>query len=497
MSDLRPYQLSALDGLRASFRAGKRAPVLVAPCGSGKTHIAKAIIDGAVAKGNQVLFLAPRRELIYQTSAKLDEARIRHGIVMAGEEPDMMAQVQVACVPTLHRRLQRTHLPPAQVVICDEAHLFVARTTQEILDQYPDAIKIGLTATPCRGDGRGLGEIFDDLVMGPKIPELIAGGYLVQPRYFAPSTPDLAGIKIQMGDYNQTQLGERMDKDRLIGDVVTNWFRLASDRQTIVFGVNIAHAMHLCERFIEAGVKAEHLDSTTPNEERREIFQRFSNGDTQVLTNCQIFSYGIDCPPASACVLAHPTKSLARYVQAVGRVLRPYPGKQNCLVIDHAGIIDGLGFVEDDFPWTLDGKERVQDRMESVERKEPKSLTCPKCSTVFSGAAVCPNCGHDMRHQRAEAIAAIEADLVEVAKRGQDREKREWSMAEKGQFYRELLGLAFERGYKGGWAAHKYRERLGVWPNGLDKTSTKPSQATLSWVKSRAIAYAKRKEARV
>ena len=496
MTDLRPYQQSALDGLRASFRAGKRAPVLVAPCGSGKTHIARAIIDGAVAKGHQVLFLAPRRELIYQTAEKLAEAGIHHGIMMAGESQDVMAPVQVACVPTLHRRMTRTYLPPAKVVIIDEAHLSVARTTQEILHGYPDALKIGLTATPCRGDGRGLGEIFDDLVMGPSIPELIAGGYLVQPRYFAPSTPDLAGIKIQMGDYNQTQLGNRMDDPVLIGDVVTNWLRLASDRQTVVFGVNIAHAMHLCERFIEAGVRAEHLDSTTPNDERREILRRFENGATQVLTNCQIFSYGIDCPPASCCVLAHPTKSLARYVQAVGRVLRPYPGKLDAVVIDHAGIVDGLGFVEDDFPWTLDGTERVQDRMGARERKEPKSLTCPKCATVFSGAARCPNCGHDMSRQRAEAIAATEADLVEVAARGQEREKRAWTMAEKGVFYSELLGLAKERGYNKGWAAHKYRERLGVWPQGLDRTPSAASSATRAWAKSRQIAYAKAREKR-
>ena len=497
MTDLRPYQITALDRLRESIRSGHRAPVLVAPCGSGKTHVAKAIVDGAVAKGHQVLFIAPRRELIYQTSEKLDEARIHHGIVMAGESTDLMAPVQVACVPTLHRRRARTHVPPAKVVVIDEAHLSIARTTAEILGEYPDAIKIGLTATPIRSDGRGLGEQFDDLVMGPTVKELIAGGYLVKPRYFAPSTPDLSGIKIQMGDYNQSQLGARMDDPVLIGDVVSNWFRLAPGRQTVVFGVNIAHAMHLCQRFVEAGVSAEHLDSTTPNEARREILRRFENGDTQLVTNCQIFSYGLDIPPASCCVLAHPTKSLARYVQAVGRVLRPYPGKEDCLVIDHAGIIDGLGFVEDDFPWSLDGKEKIQDRQETKKVNEPKSLTCPECSTVFSGAGVCPNCGHQMWTARAKAIAAVEADLVEVRARHERRERVEWTMDDKRTMYAELKGVAQSRGYKEGWAAHKYREKFGVWPQSLKGTPPRtPSMATLSWVKSRQIAHAKAREKR-
>ena len=496
MSDLRPYQEKAVDDLRRSIRGGAKAPVLVSPCGSGKTLIAKAIIDSAVSKGNQVLFLAPRRELIYQTVEKLDRAGIPCGIIMAGESPDMMAQVQVACVPTLHRRMERTYLPPAAVVICDEAHLFVARMMREILACYANALKIGLTASPCRNDGRGLGEIFDALVMGPLPSELIEGGYLVKPEYYAPSTPDLSRIKIKRGDYDQTQLGHRMDDPKLIGDVVNNWFRLASDRQTLVYGVNISHAMHLCERFVEAGVSAEHLDSTTPLDKRREILRRFENGESQVVTNVQVFSYGIDVPIASACVLAHPTKSLARYIQAGGRVFRPHPGKTDCLIIDHAGIIDKLGRIEDDHPWSLDGKSRIQDRMASRERKAPKDLTCPECALIFRSAAECPGCGHAMRHHhRAKAIEATEADLVKFEKRGKDRERRQWTMDEKSAFYAELLGVARDRGYKNGWASHKYREKFGVWPQSLKHIQPcPPSMAVMSWVKSRQIAYAKGRE---
>lgn len=499
---LRDYQQAAVDALRRSVAAGKRAPVLVAPCGSGKTIMARAIVEGAIEKNRNVLFLAPRRELIYQTSAKLSEAGIHHGVMMAGEGRRPGAQVQVASLPTLHRRLADGHAqrPPASVVLVDECHLALAKTTMDVLAGYPDAIKIGLTATPCRGDGRGLGEMFDDLVLGPSIPELTALGFLVPTRYFAPSTPDLEGVGIKMGDYNQKQLGERMDDPVLIGDVIDNWRRIAGELQTVVFAVNVAHSMHLRDEFERAGVAAEHLDASTPKDERRGILQRFEAGQTQVICNCQIFSYGIDCPPAAACVLAHPTKSLARYHQAVGRVLRPYPGKAECLVIDHAGIVAELGFVADPQPWSLDGKRKIQDAKSSTARKEPKPLTCPQCSTVFAGAGICPACGHDMATRYAAAVEAIEAELQELTrledaaavKRAKKARDDEWPSARKERFYQELLGLAIERGYKEGWAYHKYIERFEVGPPWAKQTR-EPSLSTRSWVKSRQIAWAKSK----
>lgn len=495
---LRPYQAEAVEALRRSIASGRRAPVLVAPTGSGKTHIAKALIVRAVAKLKRVLFLAPRKELIYQTAEKLDRAGIHNGIYMAGESRDLFAPVQVASTPTLYTRFQthgRSVLPPADLVIQDEAHLAISASSRAIMAAYPDAVKIGLTATPVRGDGRGLGEMFDDLVLGPSVADLMAEGHLVPARYYAPTKPDLEGVKVQMGDYNQKQLGERMDREMLIGDVVTNWLRIAPNRQTIAFGVNVAHAVHLRDCFREAGILAEHLDAHTLPHERRDIVERFERQEVQVVTNCQIFSYGVDIPPASCCILAHPTKSLARYLQAVGRVLRPYPGKTEALVIDHAGIVDELGFVDDDFPWALDGKGRIQERRAalSVARKAPKPLTCPECKAVFEGQALCPECGHRMAQQWAKAIEAVDAELAEVDRRTKDRKKREWSQLEKQQFYSELLGLARQRGYKDGWAYHKFHERLGVYPSGR-KEPAEPSPETLSWVKSRQIAWAKRKD---
>jgi DNA repair protein RadD len=480
--------------LRASLGKGNRSPLLVAPCGSGKTHIARSIIAGAVAKEKQVLFLAPRRELIYQTCEKLDDAGIEYGIYMAGEERKMFSPVQVASIPTLYRRMEtvgKTALPIAQLVLIDEAHLSLNATTQAVLAAYPNAVKIGLTATPARSDGKGMGDFYDDLVMGPTVRELTDLGFLVPVKYFGGKKADLSDVKIQMGDYNTKQLGDKMDDVVLIGDVVTNWLRIAGDRKTVVFSVNVKHSIHLCDRFKEVGITAEHIDAKTPNEDRRAILNRVKSGDTQVICNCDILTYGWDAPPISCAVIARPTKSIARYLQAAGRVLRPYDGKEDTIIIDHGGIIEELGFVDEDWPWSLDGNSKVQDRKEVKVRRVAKDITCQECGHVFTGSAICPACGH-MSELYGKAVLATDTELAEINRKG--RKERVWSMAEKQDFYSELLWWANEKGYKPGWAANQYRQRLGVWPNQLHKRMKGTSHATQSWIRSRQIAYAKMKE---
>src|SRR5581483_7514788 len=285
---LRDYQTAAVNNLRASLARGNRSPLLTAPTGSGKTIIARALVEGANAKGKRVLFLAPRRELIFQTCEKLESAGIPYGVLMAGQVPRPWEPVQVACVPTLTTRCLRNKtqpLPKADLLIVDEAHWSIAQQTRALLDAYPEAVKVGLTATPARADGRGLGAMYDDLVLGPSVAELTAQGHLAPVRYFAPTKPDLAKVKIVRGDYDQTQLGHRMDDPKLVGDIVANWARIAPTRKTVVFAVNVSHSMHLRDRFLELGVNAEHLDGATPKEQRAAMLQRLRSGETQVLCN--------------------------------------------------------------------------------------------------------------------------------------------------------------------------------------------------------------------
>ncbi|MBI5018420.1 MAG: DEAD/DEAH box helicase, partial [Deltaproteobacteria bacterium] len=395
MTELRPYQSSSVDALRRSVAAGHRRPLLQAPTGSGKTVVAASIMASAVERGNRVLFLAPRRELVDQCAAKLRAAGVDHGILMAGRNGDPTGRVQVASAPTLYARCIRTHrapLPPAGLIVVDEAHLAITPSVRRILEAYPRASVVGLTATPARGDGRGLGEVFDDLVLGPSVAELVEQGFLVPQRYFAPSKPDLAGVRIERGDYVQDDLEDRMDRPTLVGDVVSNWLRLAQYRQTVVFATSIKHSIHLRDRFREVGITAEHLDANTPNEEREAVLQRVASGETQVVCNCFLLSYGWDCPPISCAVLARPTKSVVLYLQMVGRILRPHEGKDDALIIDHAAAVDEIGFVDEPMPWSLDGRERVQERRQT-ERKRSKPLTCEQCFAIYAGQLACPHCG--------------------------------------------------------------------------------------------------------
>jgi len=495
---LRDYQLQAVDDLRRSIAQGHRAPVLVLPTGSGKTIVAAHLIRAAVDKGNRALFLAPRRELVFQTSDKLVDVDVHHGLLMAGERRDLFAPVQVGCIPTLHRRVadDRLDLPRAELVLVDEAHLSIAKSAKSIIGHYADqgAAVIGLTATPCRADGAGLGQIYDALVEGPSVATLIDQQHLVPARYFVGEKPDLEGVKVQAGDYNQRQLGERMNKVELIGDVVQNWARIAGDRQTFVFAVNVAHSMALCSEFRALGIPTEHLDGKTPREERAAILERLRTGETQVLTNCEVMTYGVDFPPVSAIVLAKPTKSIARYFQMVGRGLRTFPGKSDCLVLDHAGAVQQIGFVDDPMPWSLDGKEKIQDRV-AQDRREPEPITCGDCGAEFRPARECPNCGAEQGGRYAKAIEAHEAELREIGRQRKLADARQWDHDDKQSFYSELLAIAQQRGYKRGWVAHQYRKKLGTWPRGLHDEPEPPSLETRAWVKSQLIRYAKRSAA--
>jgi superfamily II DNA or RNA helicase len=374
--------------------------------------------------------------------------------------------------------------------------LSLAPTYAHIFDQYPKAFHLGLTATPARGDGKGLGQLWDEIVPGATVSQLVDGGHLVPQRYYAPAKPDLAGIKIQAGDYVQGQLEHRMDTPKLVGDTVTNWLRIGERRQTVVFASGVKHSRHLRDMFLEAGVSAEHLDGKTPNDERAAILSRIGDGQTTVLCNCFVLTYGWDCPAVSCAVIARPTRSLILYLQMCGRVLRPAPHKKDALIIDHAGIIDEHGFLDEEFPWDLDGDQRIRERIESARAmgKKPTPVTCPACSMVFTKAAKCPRCGWAPREEPGDPVSVLDGDLHEVKRNGR-RRAGSWTMADKIEFYGELKTIAARKGYRSGWAAHKYREKLGVWPHGSLKTAPlyEPQPSTLAWIRSLGAQYWRKK----
>lgn len=504
---LRPYQAGGVQGIRQSFARGNRRVLYQLSTGGGKTRIMAEIVRMARERRSRVVLLAPRRELVYQIRDALKAQGVSAGVIMAGEARSLYADVHVCSFDTLHARaIQRDKidLPSADLVLVDEAHLAVADGRQEILRRYGDVRQVLVTATPARGDGRGLCEIADDLVLGPSMQELIDMGHLVPLRYFAPSEPDLKAVKLNKdGDYQEKALGKVMDDPKLIGDVVDNWFRIAPTRRTVVFCTNRKHSRHVCAEFVARGVRAEHLDGETPPDERAAILERTASGETQVLCNVFVASYGLDIPPLDCAVLARPTKNITLYLQTVGRVMRPAPGKVDALVIDHAGAIKENGFADDFHPWSLDGKEKIKDRIEREKKasEAPKDIVCSSCGFVFRSRRACPKCGHEMVPP-SEPIPTHKADLQEL-KAGKstaaEKRNRDHGWDEKARFMGEIRGFARERGKSDGWCAHKYRERYGVWPNDARVrnavASVNVSAETRSWIKAGQIRFARSKKA--
>ena len=274
--ELRNYQEQAITDLSHSLGKGNKQVILQAATGSGKTVMASALVQRAVEKGSSVLFLAHRRELISQCSNKLNLFGIGHGIIMAGEINEAWHQVQIASVDTLRARAissKKMRLPNADIVIIDECHRSLSKTYRTIIDSYSKSFILGLTATPCRGDGLGLGHVYSDMVCAPSIKTLTIAGHLVPAKYFAPSIPDLTGVKLIAGDYNKKQLATRMDTPKLVGDVVSNWINIANGKTTVVFASSVQHSINLMESFQELGIKAGHIDGSTETEENLRRWQ--------------------------------------------------------------------------------------------------------------------------------------------------------------------------------------------------------------------------------
>jgi superfamily II DNA or RNA helicase len=431
------------------------------------------------------LFLAPRRELVQQASRKLSDVGVGHGIILAGDpRHNLYSRIQVGSIDTIRARAHKLQMLAPDLVFVDECHLYVTEIRKRLLDQWPNARRIGLTATPCRKDGRGLELLFDDIITVASTAELTAQGHLVPARYFSIAKPDLERVHTVAGDYNVGELATAMAP--LVADIPLTWLERAGGRRTVVFAVNIAHSVALRAAFAEHGIVAEHVDGGTPTAEREAIFRRFAAGETQVLCNCQIASIGFDLPALDCITLARPTKSLAMYLQMLGRGLRPAPGKKDCLVLDHSGCVHSLGFAADERFWSLDGHADLEETKRAREKSLGKDVTCPKCSCVYSGGRVCPACAYYIA-PRGKEIRTLDGQLVEVG------ESLPLEQQDRLTFFLELRGYASNHGFKPGWAAHKFKEKFGggfppwAWN---DLPSAVPSEATRNWVKSRKIAWA-------
>ncbi len=435
---LRPYQEEAIQRLRARIAEGIRRIILVLFTGAGKTICASAIIMMALALGNRSLFVAHRRELIKQCFCKLVRSGVpphEIGVIMAGvpsggtmslfdplsaslsddelwrlfarSRPN--APVQVASIDTLRGRSK----PPAQIVIIDEAHRSLARSYVSLLEVYPSAIFLGLTATPCRGDGRGLGEFYQHLEIVASGSLLMQQGWIVEPTVWSvplDRVPDLSGIRRKDGDFDEEELAAVMDKQTLVGDIVDHWERRASGVRTIAFGVGIQHSKHIVSRFVERGIPAEHVDGTMPAEQRDPIFQRLQSGETLIVSNCDVCVEGLDAPWVKCIIAARPTESPVVHPQQIGRALRPW-NNEPAIVLDHAGNMMRLGFPWADREWTLEAKKKRH-----KSSSAPSCKTCECLAVLPSATRICPMCGHQFSATASERSAPEEVagELVQI-----------------------------------------------------------------------------------
>lgn len=461
--ELRPYQLDAIQAAGDAIRRGVRNILIVAPTGAGKTVIGSHILNRVALKNNYGLFFAHRREIIYQTSEKLDHFDCPHGIYMAGERVSALSKIQVSSQQTFQSRIIRGGKtpPPANVLMFDEAHRSLSVGYQRIRDLYPGAILIGLTATPVRGDGKGLGSMYDEMIEVTSVQQLVDDGYLVPTRIFAPTMPDLTGVRTRGGDYVQEDLEGAMDKARLIGDVVDHWGQHSRGQKTVVFTSGVRHSIHVAESFKAAGVNAVHLDGTTDLETRQRYLDDLRRGRIDVISNCNVLTEGWDCPPVSTGILLRPTKSYGLYLQMAGRILRPWDNKTVATILDHSGAVYRHGRPEDAGNWDLCPDTRIEERIKKEREKEPhQELTCRNCWTVYRDQPECPACGW-IPTKQGKALDISEGRLVEV--------KPKKKVVDKQVVWNECLFKAKYRNLKVGAAAHMYRKKTGVWPRGLDR----------------------------
>lgn len=467
MHALRPYQARGIDTLRRHSAAGRRRLLLVLPTGGGKTVMAGSITKSAREHDARVLFVAHRLELIDQAVKQIAAWGLPHIGVIRADDPrtDDFAPVQVGTIQTLARRLK----PKADVVIIDEAHRAMADTYQRLIEWYPEADIIGLTATPCRLDGRGLGDTFEALVQVVQYSELIKEGSIVSPRVFSSRVDvDLSKVHTRSGDYALDELDEVMSDVKIMGSVVEEWKRLSEGRRAVIFACTVEHSKSLVEQFTTAGAKAEHLDGETPIDVRRAILARLNSGETDVVCNVDVLSEGWDQPPVKYLGIARPTQSIAKYMQMGGRVLRPWVRCKVCegeaafskdlgcdhndfevvtpIIVDHGRNVDRHGLPHEDRDWDLlSGEKARSERM--------KLRVCPHCY-AYVVENPCELCGHFAPPVERKAI---KTDLRAILKERTNDDPR---LA----FFERMWEQARTKGFKPGAVSFRFKEKYGEWP---------------------------------
>lgn len=456
---LRPYQSDLLDRIDKAWFSGNRSILCQLPTGGGKTIVFSTVIHEASQNGSKCLVLAHREELIKQAADKIEAVTNEPvGIIKAGYPTNYGRDIQVASVQSLTRRLDKC--PQFDLIVVDESHHCTTGTTyMRILDRFPNARILGVTATPIRLDGKGFRGIFDELICGVTVSQLIEMGSLSPYKYIATErSMSVEGVGKRQGDYKTEEVAKANPVTGLAGDVVKSYRDYLQGKQAVVFCINVEHSIAIAAHFRAAGIIAHHLDGNTPSDERSSVMNQFRDRQIQVLTNCALFDEGLDIPSLDGVILARPTQSLSRFLQMVGRALRPFEGKEHAVIVDLADNYQRLGMPDEERIWTLDGLEK-RDRSNSQLVRNEKT--------------------GEVEEIIIDLTPTFGLQFVEVSPRatllGSRPDLRSWiDRVDNLLMAREMYG------YKAGWCAHKLLDSareppLEIWQYLGEKLGYKPN----------------------
>lgn len=435
--ELREYQADMIDDIKSEIRNGHKSICAVLGCGGGKSVIQGMIAKSATDKGNRVLFLVHRKELCQQISSTFNQCGVDFNLCNIG------------MVQTVTRHLPEMDAP--KIIITDEAHHALSDSYMRIYNYFPEALRLGFTATPLRMNEGGLGRVFDSLVEGVSTEWLICNGYLSPYTYYSVTLADTSGLHVKRGDYVSSELAGLMERKVIYGDTVKTWLERANNGQTIVYCASVAASMATADEFRGSGIIAEHLDGTANSDHRSQVVEDFRNGKIKVLCNCDLFGEGFDVPDCSAVVLLRPTKSLTLHVQQSMRSMRYMPDKK-AVIIDHVGNVFEHGLPDTVREWTLNEKSKL--------KKDKKLIkVCPACGACIPiRYMICPACEYKFEKQEREAPERKYGDFSEIT---QEMLYANYSNYRKCKTFEELCAFQKARKYRFGWVLYKCEE-LGI-----------------------------------
>lgn len=450
---LRSYQTDIIERTRAEMKAGHKSILIQAPTGAGKTALTVEMLRSASEKGMRSIFINHRRELIRQSSKAFAKVNVHHGIISANFQPDPRALIQVASIQTLQHRIGKIAEPI--FFVWDECHHVAAGSWEKIFRMFPDAFHVGLSATPIRLDGQGLGKFFSVMVEGPSVAWLIEHGFLSKYRLIVPKGISTQGLHTRMGEFVHDELVNLVNKPSITGNAIREYEKKCAGRRALGFAVSIEHSKYVVSQFNARGIPARHVDGDTPSDERDETLHDFQEGRVKIVFNCQLFGEGVDLPAVEGLIDLAPTLSLSSAMQRWGRVLRTHPGKECAIILDHAQNVIRHGLPDEERDWYLHGdgyKKKKDEPNLSVK-------VCPQCFAAQPARnAACECCGLKFI-AKAREVDHLDGELEEIDPEVLRRQARQ----QQGQAvsFTDLVELGRQRGYKKpyAWAKHVFNAR--------------------------------------